>query len=228
MGARFAMGGLFLWIALAMNISYLASVVLFARVLRLGVTEYALGMGPVLLRRGSFSLRPVPLVAWFDPARREGFKRVDPESRLGIALVQGRLRYFEDVPFAAFVGMALVSAVIALVGTAACLGWGVALEATMAGLRVYVDGAVSPISEGRRLLDSAFADYSGAGARSFVGHALALLGGMNLLWLPSSIMFLLAVASNSVWLRVRFLVWLVARATEVSWLVGFVVWALRA
>src|SRR5580692_2980566 len=128
MGARLAMGGFFLWIVLALNISYLAAVALCARALRLGVTEYALGMGPVLLRGGQFSLRLVPLVAWFDPARRAAARPVDPASRLGIALAQGRLRYFDDLPFVAFVGMALVSAIVALVGTALCLGWGIAPE----------------------------------------------------------------------------------------------------
>jgi hypothetical protein len=39
-------------------------------------------------------------------------------------------------------------------------------------------------------------------------------------------MFLLGVIGNPVWLRARFLLWLVARAAEVSWTVAFVSWAL--
>jgi hypothetical protein len=227
MGARLAMASFFLASALATDIVFLAACALCARGLRLAVLEYTLGIGPLLLRRGSFSLRLLPLSAWFNPATRGGYPRIDPESELATALARGRLRYFEDLPFLAFVGMTLIPVVVALVGTAACLGWRAAPEATLIGLRSYVAGALSPISAGRHLLDAAFADYNRVEGKEFAGRVLAVLGGVSVLWLPSSILFLLGVVVGRVWLRVRFFLWLVARATAVSWAVAFVWWALR-
>jgi hypothetical protein len=222
---RFAMGGFFVGAVLALNLVYLASVALCARALSLGVIEYALGMGPLLLRRGSLSVRLLPHAAWFNPASRR-YPYIEADSELGAALAKGRLRYFEDLPFVASVGMMLISVVVAFIGTAACLGWAVAPEATLVGLRSYVAGALRPMSTGQHLLDAAFADYSHVGGLQFTGHLLAVLGGVNLFWLPSSIMFLLGAIGNRAWLRARFLLWLVARAAEVSWTVAFVSWAL--
>jgi hypothetical protein len=222
---RFAMGGVFVGTVFALNLVYLASVALCARALCLGVIEYALGMGPLLLRRGSLSVRLLPHVAWFNPASRR-YPYIDADSELAAALAKGRLRYFEDLPFVASVGMTLIYVVLAFIGTTACLGWAAAPEATLVGLRSFVAGALRPMSTGQQLLVAAFADYSRGGGREFTGHLLAVLGGVNLLWLPGSIMFLLGAIGNRAWLRARFLLWLVARAAELSWTVAFVSWAL--
>ena len=70
MGARLAMGIFFVLISLALNVVYLIVTVAFADALRLGVTEYALGMdGGKLLLTESDAAEKSQIAAGCNPRR---------------------------------------------------------------------------------------------------------------------------------------------------------------
>jgi hypothetical protein len=170
-----------------------------------------------------FTLRFFPFRAHIEPAHRNAILPLPP--KLLSALERGELRYYDDLSFVLSLGLALCSTLVALFGAALILGLFPAAHSLVEGVRDYVDGALHPLSRAPRLLDEAFARYRGSSSASVFGHALAICGGIDFLWMPSNVMFLLALSSKSgFWPRVRFLVWVAARMTEIAWCLGFVVW----
>jgi hypothetical protein len=121
---------------------------------------------------------------------------------LAEALERGDARYFDDLPFATSLGLALLSALVCFLGASIFLGAGAAAQATAGGVRAYILGVIGPFSA--HLLNDALVAYRGGSPPSVFGQALALCGAMNLLWLPSSVMALLAMPKkDSSWPRVR-------------------------
>src|SRR5258705_5474278 len=98
----------------ACSAAYLATIALAARVLRLGISDYVLGFGWVVARRGSFTLRWFPLTAHFLPVHRSSVLPTPPP--VAAAVEQGHLRRYEELPFVLAIGLALLSAVVPFVG----------------------------------------------------------------------------------------------------------------
>ncbi len=224
------MVGAFLLIVTAWNLASLGIYALFARSFRVGIVVYAIGYGPVIARLGALSVRLIPLWAWFDPATRTRLRPIAGDSRLGIALRQGRLRYIEDVPRAASVGaVVLLPPLIALAGAALCLGGRVAPSAMISDAVAYVEGALSPLETGRSIIGAAFGEYASGSVSRFVGEALAVLAAYGLVWVIPSTVFVARIASRSPWMRrARVLFWLISHLVEAAWLVAYFAWLSQA
>lgn len=209
-----------------LSVTYLLVLAVCARALRLGVVKYVLGSGPVVMQTETFKLRFFPFRAFVEPASRNSI--LPPPPRLAAALERGDLRYFDDLPFAVWLGLGFLAVILALMGSATFLGFSPAAHCTVEGVRDYVNGVFGPFSEAPRLLGDAFRRYQRAGTPSFVGHALAIGAAINVLWLPNTVMGLLSMSSKSASLpKIQLLAWLLWRATEVVWFGGFLVWLSR-
>ncbi|KYF57909.1 hypothetical protein BE04_46305 [Sorangium cellulosum] len=220
---------MFLWASLMMDLAHLGLAALWTRALRIPVKEFAIGYGAVILRAGAFSLRAVPIGAWFDPVVR----KPKPSAVTGSTPPSGArdvtIRTLEDASLGASVGLALLAAGVSFAAAALLLGPGHAVDASSAAARSYLLGAMSPLADAPRHLDAALDVYRSNDHRVALGSAAAIIAGINVLWAPSNVMFLLGVtASKRGWLQLRGLLWLAARAIEASWMLGFVVWVVRA
>jgi hypothetical protein len=219
---------MFLGTLVGLSVTYLAVLASCARALRLGVVSYVLGSGPVVMQAGPFKLRLLPFRAVVEPASRNAI--LPPPPSLAAALERGDLRYFDDLPFAVSLGFGFLSAILALLATAVFLGIGQAAHFTVEGVRDYVQGVFGPLSETPRLLDDAFRVYRRSSSPSAVGHALAIGTAINVLWLPNTVMAVLAMSSRESrgWAKVRLLAWLLWRVTELIWFGAFILWLTRA
>jgi hypothetical protein len=227
MGDKVGVGLAFMATMVAYSGTYLLTTMLVAHTLRLGIAKYVLGMGPIIFTSGSFTLRFWPMMSYFLPAQRKGITPLPPG--LAAAIHRGERRYYDDLPFAIAISIAVaLPLLVAVLGSALFLGFVQASTETIDALRGYVAGALGPLTRAPELLDGALAQYQHSRGGSFSGHVLAVAGGIAVLGSPSSAMFLLGLQDERfVWPRVRTLFWLVARASEVAWLIGYVVWSVR-
>ncbi|WP_437673603.1 hypothetical protein [Sorangium sp. So ce131] len=225
---RLAVGGLFLSVSLMIDLAYLGLAALWMRALRIPVTEYAIGYGAAILRVGAFSLRAIPIGAWFNPL----VHRPRPLAGAGATPPSGSrdvtVRYLEDASFGVSAGLALLSAGVPFAAAALLLGPGNAVVTSSSGARSYLLGALDPLADAPRYLDAALEVYRSGNHRVVLGSVAAIIAGINVLWSPSNVMSLLSVTSTRGWLQLRGLIWFAARAAEVSWTLGFVVWVTRA
>ncbi|WP_437927928.1 hypothetical protein WMF37_01395 [Sorangium sp. So ce291] len=225
---RLEVGGLFLLVSLLIDLVFLAVAALWMTALRLQVTEYAIGYGPAILRAGAFSCRAIPIGAWIDPSAREPKPFAGAGSPPSSGAQDATTRSFENVPLGASVGLTLLAAGISFAAAALLLGPGDAVVASSSGARSYLLGGVSPLADAPRYLDAALDVVRSEDHRAVLGSIAAIIAGINVLWSPINVLLLLGATLKRGWLQLRVLLWFAARALEVSWMLGFVVWMTRA
>ncbi|HTN90400.1 MAG TPA: hypothetical protein VL242_42285 [Sorangium sp.] len=225
---RLEVGGLFLLVSLLIDLVFLALAALWVMALKLQVTECAIGYGPAILRVGAFSFRAIPFGAWINPSAREQKPFAEAGSPPSPGAQDATTRPFENAPLGASVGLTLLAAGISFAAAALLLGPGDAVIASSSGARSYLLGGVSPLADAPRYLDAALDVYRSEDQRVVLGSIAAIIAGINVLWSPINVLLLLGVTLTRGWLRLRVLLWFAARALEVSWMLGFVVWMTRA
>jgi hypothetical protein len=227
MGDKLGLALTFLATMAACNAAFLGVSVLVARALRLAVIRYVLGVGPAVFTTGTFTLRFIPVYSYFMPVHRNSMVAVPPE--LIAAIERDELRYYDDLPFPVSIGMGVCLAIaVSLGGAAMFLGGAAATHETIDAVRNYVIGALAPLSRAPELLEDALVTYRRSQGSTLVGHVLAVCAGIIFLWSPSNVMFLLGLSDKRmIWPRVRTIVWLITRLTEIAWCVGFIAYCTR-
>lgn len=213
------MGGLFLLASMLASVVYLGICALWMRALNIPVDRYVIGYGPAVLKVNSLTVCAVPLGAYFTPATRTltPVRSVAAEHRAGA-------RYIEDAPLLSLIGVAVLAPALPFAIAALLIGPARALDAVSSGARSYILGSIAPLARAPAYLDGALHAFQSGAHRSFLGGVAAITAGVNFIWAPSAIMYLLGLTSSRAWLRIRVLLWLAARATEASWMIAFAIW----